>query len=40
MNRKRLLDMGYMIRLSFPMAVAANCISVYVKVFHIVIQDL
>jgi len=40
MNRKWLLDMSYMIRLSLAKVVAANYISEEVKVLHIIIQDL
>jgi len=40
MNRKWLLDMGYLFRLSLATIVAANYISEEVKVLHIVIQDL
>jgi hypothetical protein len=40
MNRKWLLDLGYLSRLSLVTVVTANCISVDLKVFHIVIEDL
>jgi hypothetical protein len=40
MNRKWLLDMGYLFRLSLVTVAATNCISAEVKVLHIVIQDL
>ena len=40
MNRKWLLDGGYLIPLSLATVVATNCISADVKVLHIVTQDL
>jgi hypothetical protein len=40
MNRKCLLDASYMIRSSHVTVLTSNNISVELKIFHIVIQDL